>query len=184
MSRTTLVIAARLLTSCVGLATFGPTTLAQSLTNVSAKGVADPTRPPAALAAATASSAPGQTRAARTPDGSASRSARAIPLPQLQSVHLPHEGPASALVDDRLLRVGERINEWQVERIEHDGLLLRSATTAATARTAPAARQLWLPLLPATAMAAAREATPVVDRTLPAAPNTPHLARTAARKEP
>ena len=129
---------------------------------------------------------------------------RPTPAPRLQSIHLPDTGPASALVDGRLVRVGERIDAWQVERITHDGLMLRSVVTASdtpasTAAPRPerrpdraglsqatqasqATRHRWLPLLPATA--AAIDTAQAVDTPRPTAPVTPHPARTAARKEP
>jgi len=88
---------------------------------VSALG--DPTRPseralprvaatPAAAAAAAAASA-----AAVAP----------VPPPVLQSIHLRRGGEASALVDGRLLRVGDKLGEATITAIDADGLTLRHA---------------------------------------------------------
>ncbi len=170
-------MAAQALIACACFAWIATAAQAQSSSAAGRTGITDPTRPPAGLGSAPADSAPGNTpRSAQAASSNAARPLpRPLPPPRLQSVHLPQSGPASALVDNRLLRAGERIDEWQVERIAHDGLMLRGAT-----------RQLWLPLLPATAMstaAAIGDAAPA-DSPAPARSDTPHLARTTVRKEP
>lgn len=174
-------IAAQGLIACACFAWLATAAQAQNSPGAGRTGIADPTRPPAGLGGAPADAAPGSAphntpRNAQVASSNAARPLpRPAPPPRLQSVHLPQSGPASALVDNRLLRAGERIDEWQVERIAHDGLMLRGAT-----------RQLWLPLLPATAMstaAAIGDAAPA-GSPAPTRPDTPHLARTAVRKEP
>ncbi|ACB35355.1 hypothetical protein Lcho_3095 [Leptothrix cholodnii SP-6] len=183
--RTVSWMAAQALIACACFAWIATAAQAQNSPAAGRTGIADPTRPPAGLGGAPADAAPvnapgNPPRSAQAASSNAARPLpRPAPPPRLQSVHLPQSGPASALVDNRLLRTGERIDEWQVERIAHDGLMLRSAT-----------RQLWLPLLPATAMSTATAtATAIGDAAAtdrPAAPrsDTPHLARTTVRKEP
>jgi hypothetical protein len=72
----------------------------------------DPTRPPAAAVSAPAATA------------SAVRPAAA---PRLQSVRVPQGGPASALIDDRLVRVGDKLGERTVVAIDAAGVVLRNA---------------------------------------------------------
>lgn len=171
-------MAAQALIACACFAWIATAAQAQNSPAAGRSGIADPTRPPAGLGGAPADAAPGNApgHPPRSAQAANSNTARPLPRPsppppRLQSVHLPQGGPASALVDNRLLRAGERIDEWQVERIAHDGLMLRSAT-----------RQLWLPLLPATATAIGDAAT--MDSPAPTRSDTPHLARTTVRKEP
>ena len=176
-TRTVSWMAAQALIACACFAWIATAAQAQNSPAAGRSGIADPTRPPAGLGGAPADAAPGNApgNTPRSAQAASSNAARTLPRPspppRLQSVHLPQSGPASALVDNRLLRAGERIDEWQVERIAHDGLMLRSAT-----------RQLWLPLLPATAAAIGDAA--VMDSPAPTPSDTPHLARTAVRKEP
>lgn len=87
-----------------------------------AQGLVDPTRPPAAWgASASASGAvPGAvaTRGATAP---------AVQRWRVLSLHLPRHGSASALLNDRLVRVGDRLGEQQVVAIDAQGVLLRHA---------------------------------------------------------
>jgi hypothetical protein len=142
-TRTISWVAAQALIACACFAWIATAAQAQSSLAAARNGIADPTRPPAGLGSVPADAAPASaphntSRSAQAASSNAARPlARPSPPPRLQSVQLPQSGPASALVDNRLLREGERIDEWQVERIAHDGLMLRSAT-----------RLLWLPLLP------------------------------------
>lgn len=92
----------------------------------------DPTRPPAAL------SAPGGLAAAALPHQANRDTARAIaaaqraadppppPAPVLvQAVQLPTSGAALALVDGRLVKVGEQIDGRAVLAIDAQGLLVK-----------------------------------------------------------
>jgi len=79
-------------------------------------GLIDPTRPPGAQPVQAAAS----TRtAAAVPAG--------VPLqpPLVQSVQLGRGGAATALVDGRLLRVGDRLGDAQVVAIDMKGLQVR-----------------------------------------------------------
>ena len=75
--------------------------------------LADPTRPAAPAAAAHPAARNGATSAA------------APAWPQLQSVQVSAQGGSSALVDGRVVRVGERIGELTVAAIDAQGILLR-----------------------------------------------------------
>ena len=169
------------LMACACFACIATSAQAQNSPAAGRAAIADPTRPPAGLGGAPTDTAPGSVphSTPRSAQAASSNTARPLPRPapppRLQSVHLPQNGPASALVDNRLLRAGERLDEWQVERIAHDGLMLRSAT-----------RQLWLPLLPATAMSTATAIGDAAATDRPAATrsDTPHLAGAAVLKEP
>lgn len=88
----------------------------------------DPTRPPAALAAAVA--VPGPVASGRVTPATRSD---AGPRPdgggdalRLQSLRVPAQGPASALIDGREVRVGDSVGERVVAAIDADGVLLRS----------------------------------------------------------
>ncbi len=53
----------------------------------------------------------------------------------------PQDGPRSALLDGQLLRAGQTLGQdWRLERIGDDGVLLRRLT-------APDTATVWLPLL-------------------------------------
>ncbi len=76
--------------------------------------LADPTRPPGLA----------------QPSGGAARagvSAEAPAWPQLQSVLVSAQGGVSALVDGRLVRIGERVGGLTVVAIDAQGILLRAA---------------------------------------------------------
>lgn len=84
---------------------------------------ADPTRPPAALLGG-AESAP----AGKAPRAAAPASAPAPALPVLQSVQIQRDGVATALIDARLLRVGDAAGSaWRVAAIDAAGVLLKDA---------------------------------------------------------
>lgn len=102
-------------------------------------GLADPTRPPALLTgparpggAVQATTASQRTTAdhTRAPQP-ASAAVPQLQSPQLQSLQLPRDGSApSALIDGRLLRIGERLGEWTVQAIERDAVWLRRGRAA------------------------------------------------------
>jgi MSHA biogenesis protein MshK len=75
-------------------------------------GLADPTRPPGAVAAPAAAASATPPKATAAP-------------PRLQSVQLGRTGEATALVDGRLLRVGDAIGEAKVVAIDLHGLQLQ-----------------------------------------------------------
>ena len=93
----------------------------------------DPTRPPAGLATA----APGATPLPRgapadglTTNARPARPAPAMPaqVPRVQALHLPTDAPpgsASALIDGRLVRSGDRLGDATVQEIRPDGVWLR-----------------------------------------------------------
>ena len=84
-----------------------------------AQALADPTRPPTVLAAPSAASA------AAAP----ARAASAAPprAPRLQSVQLPRDGQACALLDGRLVFVNDKVGAATVDAIDARGLTLRHA---------------------------------------------------------
>jgi hypothetical protein len=86
--------------------------------SASAQGLADPTRPPASFGPATAASAAPRAVAASAPAPHALR---------VQSVQLPREGRASALVDNRLVFVGDKLGAGTVAAIDAQGVELRRA---------------------------------------------------------
>ncbi|MED5620379.1 hypothetical protein [Ideonella sp. BN130291] len=86
---------------------------------------ADPTRPPAALSAPVVAA------------GAASsvlRAAAAAPVPaappRVQSVQVPQQGRANALVDNRLVFVGDKLGAATVIAIDTQGVQVRSAKGA------------------------------------------------------
>lgn len=84
-------------------------------TSAMAQSLADPTRPAGA-----------NDRSAAAPARSAAPTAPAA-WPQLQSLQISAQGESSALVDGRVVRVGERIGEVTVVAIDAQGVLLRGA---------------------------------------------------------
>ncbi len=84
-----------------------------------AQSLVDPTRPPALAAAAPTAAAERALPAATAPVRPAA--------PQLQSIHLPRSGTASALVDGRVVRAGEHVGEHTVTAIDATGITLRGA---------------------------------------------------------
>lgn len=90
----------------------------------------DPTRPPL-LEAAPTGTAYGLRHPLRLAAHRAAEAASAplpVPLPLVQSVRLARQGAATALVDGRLLRVGDRLSgpwgERAITTIDEQGLLL------------------------------------------------------------
>lgn len=94
--------------------------------------LADPTRPPAALQAALAASAAG-IRLPRAEPAADAASAPA-PLPVLQGVHLPNAGAPTAMLDGRLLKVGDTIGPRTVIGIDRQGVTLRGPGGTARVR--------------------------------------------------
>ena len=85
--------------------------------------LADPTRP-AASALAPAAPAPARTGASAA--ASAPTTAAAVtPALRVQSVQVPREGRPSALVDGRLVMVGDRLGDREVVAIDTRGVQLR-----------------------------------------------------------
>lgn len=85
-------------------------------------GMTDPTRPLGGMASGdSAAVAPGSTR------GPVPAAAPAAPPaePQLQSLQLPRDGVASALVDGQLLRAGQRWNAFEIVAIDAQGVLAK-----------------------------------------------------------
>lgn len=74
-------------------------------------GLADPTRPPGTVAAPVAAASRMPPKAAPAP-------------PRLQSVQLGRGGDATALVDGRLLRVGDALGEAKLVAIDLQGVQL------------------------------------------------------------
>ena len=92
----------------------------------------DPTRPPAGLMVSappgqgSAASWSGHRAAAAAPAPAAAEPAEPQVLPVVQSIRLSPRGLSSALVDGRLVHLGEKLNGAVVAAIDADGLLLRS----------------------------------------------------------
>jgi MSHA biogenesis protein MshK len=82
--------------------------------------LADPTRPAAALAAASVGPA------ASRPSSGNVRAASGV-APRLQSIQLRAGGQATALLDGRVVRIGTRIGERTVVNIDAQGMTLRGA---------------------------------------------------------
>ena len=83
--------------------------------------LADPTRPPTPPVVASSGSP--------TPGASAVRpAAEPRAVPQLQSIQVPEQGPASAVIDGRLVQAGERIGGLVIAAIDAQGVLLRTPT--------------------------------------------------------
>lgn len=84
-----------------------------------AQALADPTRPMATPS--------GDASTPRAAGAALAASAPAAPALQLQSVQVPHNGPANALLDGQVVRVGDRVGALTVHAIDSDGLTLRGA---------------------------------------------------------
>lgn len=93
--------------------------LASLSAGAAAQSLVDPTRPPALAAVAPTPGAERALTAATAPVRPAA--------PQLQSIHLPRNGTASALVDGRVVRAGEQVGEHTVTAIDSTGITLRGA---------------------------------------------------------
>ena len=105
--------------------------------------LADPTRPPAGLAGIATVPGPGgsavptvqgQPSAPHSPHAAASQPVVPPLVPLVQALHLPQQGAASAIVDNRLVRAGDKVGERTVLSIDSQGLLLRAATGNGTER--------------------------------------------------
>lgn len=90
------------------------------LPGLASSGLSDPTRPLAGATSAETPSAAGP----RAP-APAVVPAPAPAEPQLQSLQLPRDGVASALVDGQLLRAGQRWNAFDILAIDAQGVLAR-----------------------------------------------------------
>jgi len=88
---------------------------------------ADPTAPPPGLMAATDGLAHAPARAA---SGAHAASAPVAAVPRVESVRFGGERPATALVDGRMLAVGDRLGDAVVTAIDEQGVSLRSAKGA------------------------------------------------------
>ncbi len=99
-----------------------------------AQSLADPTRPPAALAPAASAATAGP-----------AASAPPTREPALQALRLGPDLAPSALVDGRLLRVGDRLGALRVQAIAAEGVLLQK----------PEGGSQWLRLNPAVRKSAA-----------------------------
>ncbi len=97
--------------------------------------LADPTRPPPGLIVDSAPTAAGGQTALLPPRPSVAAPASAVPpppppappppLPELQSLQVDRRGAATAMVDGRLVRVGDQVAERQVLAVDASGVLLR-----------------------------------------------------------
>ena len=108
-----------LLQACAGSPAMLAAWLGTAASACMAQGLPDPTRPPPMLMGA--ASAPQAARAA-----SAAVTVPPAPPPRLLSIQVPREGEPSALVNDRLLRVGDRLGDRTVAAIDAQGISLRS----------------------------------------------------------
>ena len=108
-----------------------------------ATALADPTRPPAGLAGITTGSGPGggavpmaqgSPSAPHSPHAAASQPVVPPLLPLVQALHLPQRGAASAIVDNRLVRAGDKVGARTVLSIDSQGVLLRAAMGNGTER--------------------------------------------------
>ena len=113
-----------------------------------AEPVLDPTRPMAALLGEPAEAGPAKAARSAAPAASAPVAA----TPRLQSVQTSSSGAASALLDGRVVRVGDRVGEQSVSAIDRRGLTLRG----------PRGEQR-LSLLTGITQTASRSAAPVTD---------------------
>lgn len=84
--------------------------------------IIDPTRPPGVSVVVATARGDGGARGASTPVAAAA-------LPQLQAIQLPREAGvgASAMVDGRVVRTGERVGEHTVVAIDAASITLRAA---------------------------------------------------------
>jgi hypothetical protein len=147
---------------------------------LAAQTIADPTRPPAAaVSVVAAASKPAQGRSLAASAAASAAPAAAHPAPRLQAIRLGDEGEASAMVDGRLIRVGDSVAQRAVLAITARGLLLAdiaaptrrpglAAAASASARSshdsppdrAANAAAHWLLLAPAVQLSGFSEPTP------------------------
>ena len=116
---------------------------AASATTAATTALADPTRPPAGLAGiatvpgpggSAVPTAQGHPSAPHSPHAAASQPVVPPLVPLLQALHLPQQGAASAIVDNQLVRAGDKVGERTVLSIDSQGLLLRATTGNGTER--------------------------------------------------
>jgi hypothetical protein len=90
-----------------------------------AHSLPDPTRPPLAMQLATTASH--LTRQVARPDDAASAplAAAAAAMPVLQGVQVPARGPATAMLDGRLVKVGDSVGNRVVSDIDSQGITLQ-----------------------------------------------------------
>lgn len=133
----TLATAARMVGTLLCLACLG----------TQAGPLADPTRPPSSFDAGMAPSGavhranPATARAIAAAARAAQVEAPPLPLPSVQSVQLPARGPAVALLDGRMVRVGDALAGRVVVSIDSQGVVLR-ATGSERSEKAPKAGQV------------------------------------------
>jgi hypothetical protein len=96
---------------------------------------ADPLRPPNAMPPPIAFTA-----ARPGPAANATTEPSAEAEPQVQAVHLPARGAATAMVDGQPVRVGDTLRQRKVLAIDHQGLVLQ-APKGTTGKTT---ERLWL----------------------------------------
>lgn len=111
--------------------------------------LADPTRPPnAVLRAMNARNGGGQAAvpAPAAPDAASAASAPAKPVhrePRLTSVRVSQGLGSVALIDGRLVQVGDRVGDGTVASIDDDGVVLRGPKGAQRLSLTPAASKRW-----------------------------------------
>lgn len=132
---------------------------------------ADPTRPPTAAPAATVARTGAVAAGARTAAAPASAAAPPAPppVPLVQSIQTPRGGPASALVDGRIVHVGDSVSSGMVTAIDVDGLTVRGNAGA---------QRLWLleavsRPVPGTYLASPQPTPPATPAAASAAPPSP-----------
>ena len=88
--------------------------------------LADPTRPPSTTATPAGGAETGQARArdGRLSAPAARQAPIAAPLPVLQSVRVPVSGPALAMIDGQLVKIGDTVGGRLVQAIDRLGITL------------------------------------------------------------
>lgn len=135
-----------------------------------APALADPTRPA------------GFTRPASTPTvrggggGSVADAAAAVPapvMPKLQSLQVSAGGGSSALVDGRVVRVGDRLGETVVVTIDSQGILLRGPRYEQRIALVPGGGKTAPTTVSMAVGAAAILTAPLITRPIPAVVEVP-----------
>jgi hypothetical protein len=88
----------------------------------------DPTRPPASLGPIATPTAPSVASSASAAGTRTAAPASAPPAPRIQAVRLPtapSAGRASAVIDGKLLQLGDRLGDATVQEIRSDGVWMR-----------------------------------------------------------
>lgn len=104
----------------IGIAVTAMSLLWPSL-GATAEPMADPTRPPAAWS-------PALLRPAGPAASQPAASRVAAVMPALQAVLRPAQGTPTALIDGRVLKVGETLGEWTLVAIQPDAVQLRGSS--------------------------------------------------------